>query len=107
MKKALDLIINGRKNITIISGRAKGADILGEKYAIENNLNIIEKPADWNKFGLSAGYIRNEEMAQIADIIVCFHDGKSNGTQHMINLGIKYKIPVYIINYKERTVIRK
>ena len=41
---------------------------------------------DWDKYGKSAGYIRNTEMAEAGDILVAFWDGKSKGTEHMINI---------------------
>lgn len=69
---------------TIISGRASGADQLGEKYAEERGLDLILMPADWYKYGRSAGYRRNTEMAKVADGLVAFWDGESKGTGHMI-----------------------
>jgi hypothetical protein len=41
-------------------------------------------PADWNKFGKSAGHVRNQAMADYADILLAFWDGKSTGTKSMI-----------------------
>lgn len=64
----------------------KGADTLGERYAEEKNIEIVKMPADWDKFGKSAGYRRNESMAKIATHCICFWDGKSVGTKHMIDL---------------------
>lgn len=86
--------------ITIISGGARGADQLGERYAKEKGYKIIRKPANWDKYGKSAGYKRNEEMAKIADVCVCFWDGESRGTKHMIDLSKKYKLKLNVIFYK-------
>ena len=86
------------QNITpvIICGEARGADTLGKRYAESHGLEVISMPADWNKYGKSAGYRRNEEMAKIADELIAFWDGKSKGTKHMIDtmitLGKKVKI---------------
>ena len=52
-----------RKDIEIISGTANGADKLGEKYANEKHFKLKKFPANWDKYGKSAGYRRNEEMA--------------------------------------------
>ena len=71
--KALSL----QTEIEIVSGTANGADKLGEKYANENGYSIKQFPADWDKYGKSAGYIRNEEMAKYADALIAFWDGKS------------------------------
>ena len=48
--------------ICIVSGGARGADTLAKQYAINRGFSYMEFPADWNKYGKSAGYIRNEEM---------------------------------------------
>lgn len=83
----------------VVSGKAKGADSLGERYAKENNLPIKEFPADWDTHGKKAGYLRNEQMAQYADGCIVFWDGVSKGTQHMINLANQYNIKLSIVNY--------
>ena len=86
-------------NIEIVSGCANGADKLGEKYALEKGYLLEQFPANWNKFGKSAGFIRNEEMAKYSDILIAFWDGESKGTKHMINLanryGLKTKTTIY------------
>jgi hypothetical protein len=78
--------------IQIVSGGAKGADKLGEKYAKERGYSLKVFPANWNKFGKSAGYRRNEEMAEYADACICFWDKESKGTKHMIDLAKKHKL---------------
>lgn len=83
----------------IVSGTANGADRLGERYAIENILKIKRFPADWDAHGKAAGYIRNEQMAQYADACVCFWDGKSKGTKHMIDLAQKYNLKLKVVQY--------
>jgi hypothetical protein len=90
----------GEHNIThVISGMARGADSLGVKFAEGWNIDILKFPANWNKFGKSAGYIRNEEMAKNGDILIAFWDKKSKGTNHMINLAKKYNLIVKIVEY--------
>lgn len=84
----------------IVSGTARGADKLGERYAEENNIPVKPFPADWDKFGKSAGYIRNEEMAKYADILIAFWDYQSKGTKHMIDLANKYNLKVIVIRVK-------
>jgi len=91
--------LNAYSNIEIVSGCANGADRLGERYALEKEYLITKFPAQWDTFGKSAGYIRNEEMAKYADILIAFWDGDSKGTKHMINLAEKYKLKVNIIKY--------
>lgn len=85
--------------IIVISGCAKGADSLGVMYAFKHKLEIIEMPADWDKHGKSAGYLRNLEMAKIADACICFWDGNSLGTKHIIGLAKKYNLKLRVIRY--------
>lgn len=83
----------------VISGTARGADQLGEQWATEFNKKIIRMPANWNQFGKSAGYIRNQAMAQVADLCIVFWDGKSKGTKHMIDIATKDKKDLHIFRY--------
>jgi len=87
------------EKITIISGGADGADKLGEKYSKDNCYDLDVHSADWKKFGKAAGPIRNERMAQVADAVVVFWDGKSRGTKNMIDNAKKYDRPCLIINF--------
>lgn len=94
-----DLILSRQSEIQIVSGTAKGADKLGEKYAQERGYSVKEFPADWEKYGKSAGYKRNEEMAKYADALIAFWDGASRGTKSMIELAKKHELKIKIINY--------
>ena len=82
----------------IVSGCARGADSLGERFAKEYGLKCHRFPADWEKHGKSAGYIRNKEMAEFSDVIIAFWDGKSKGTKHMIDICEKLNKKLYVIN---------
>lgn len=68
----------------IISGCARGADQLAIRYAKEYNIPTVLYPASWEKYGRAAGPIRNIEMANAADALIAFWDGKSAGTKNMI-----------------------
>ncbi|MEE1198209.1 MAG: DUF2493 domain-containing protein [Acutalibacteraceae bacterium] len=83
-------------DIIIVSGCASGADAIGERYAKENGFEVEKCPADWRKYGRSAGPRRNEQMARISDIIICFWDEKSKGTKSMIYYAKKHNKPLKI-----------
>jgi hypothetical protein len=99
LRKYCDFLLQSQKDIEIVSGTAKGADHLGERYAIERGYKVTRFPADWNKHGKAAGYIRNEEMAKYGDALIAFWNGNSKGTEHMINLATKYKLNIRVCNY--------
>lgn len=100
LKNTMDkLLSNIKDNIIIVCGKARGADTLGERYAKEKGYEINYYPANWDLYGKRAGYIRNEQMAQNADALVAFWDGKSKGTKHMITLAHKYNLNVRVKYY--------
>ena len=59
-------------------------------------------PADWDKNGKAAGFIRNKAMHELIARYehrgcVLFWDGKSKGTAHNFGLAEKYKTTIRII----------
>ena len=84
--------------VVIISGMAKGADLLGVQYAKERNYPLVEFPADWTK-GRSAGPQRNLKMAKSADSCVVFWDGKSKGTENMISIAKRHDLKLQVVHY--------
>ena len=87
------------KAITLISGECRGADKLGEQYAEEQHWPIDQYPADWKEHKKSAGFIRNEKMAQEADVLCAFWDGASRGTRHMIGCAFRNDLEIHIFRY--------
>lgn len=83
--------------VTIISGTCKGADLLGERYAKEKGLGIKKFPADWDKHGKKAGAVRNIEMANNADALICFWDGQSKGAGMMIEIAKQKGLIVKVV----------
>ena len=83
----------------VISGTAIGADTLGERFAYKHSIPVKRFPAQWNTYGRSAGYRRNVQMAKHATACIVFWDGKSKGTQHMINIAKQYGLKLKIVLY--------
>ena len=69
----------------VVCGDARGADTLGAVWASANEIPVKHYPANWDTHGRSAGIIRNRQMAEYADFLVAFWDGKSHGTKNMID----------------------
>lgn len=91
-----DNILSEQTEIEIVSGTASGADKLGERYADDHGYIIKQFTADWAAFGKNAGYKRNAKMAEYADALIAFWDGKSRGTKHMIDLAKRENLKVQI-----------
>ena len=81
----------------VVSGGAKGADKMGEEWAKRNNIKTLIFLAEWNKFGKSAGFIRNEDIIKNCDEVIAFWDGMSKGTKHSISLAEKFNKPCKIV----------
>lgn len=95
---AKESIILTKQNITINSGRAKGADTLGERFASQYNIPVAYFKPDWST-GKSAGIKRNIQMSNESDIIVAFWDGISTGTKHMIEYSLSKGKAVHVYYY--------
>lgn len=95
LKEYCDKIL-GKEEVIVISGTARGADKLGEKWAKDHGYKVVLYPADWNLYGKSAGYIRNKEMAEQADVLIAFWDRKSRGTKMMIDIAQSKGMEVYV-----------
>ena len=81
----------------LVSGMARGVDRVSRDLAVAAGITVHEMPADWNRYGKSAGYRRNEEMAILADYGLILWDGESKGTKHMIDLMRKHHKPTDLV----------
>lgn len=116
MCQCLDLLLKKQvaqqREIIIVSGGANGADKLAERYADERGYTKHIIYADWNRYGKSAGYRRNENMhAYISNPsdrkrgCVCFWDMQSRGTQHNFKLAQDYGTALRVFNIVNHTFL--
>lgn len=89
----------GLIEVTIISGTAKGADTLAVQFAEQYEMPCLKFPADWKRYGLGAGPIRNQQMLDEGkpDLIIAFPMQISKGTRDMINRGLMEDVEVIVI----------
>lgn len=97
LREHCDVFFSRKKPTAIICGEARGADTLGKRYAEEHGIPVMSFPADWDRYGKSAGYRRNKEMSEHADALVAFWDGESRGTKNMIDLAHEAGLPVRVV----------
>jgi hypothetical protein len=83
--------------VIIIHGACRGADTLAESYARSRGLFVEAYPADWDRYGRSAGPKRNAKMIGIANAVVAFWDGNSVGTRDTIERAKQKGIPLRIV----------
>ena len=105
----------------VVSGGAKGIDAMGEKWAKLHEVPIkrfnaqwtnlshkdakIKKRNDGTEYDLLAGFRRNQAMADYADALLAIWDGKSGGTQDMINKAIKGNLKIYLYDLTEKGLL--
>ena len=90
----------------VITGGARGVDTVADNYAKIHGIDRIIVPANWNKYGKRAGYIRNEQMAMIAENLGWFSSSlprllvirnkRSPGTDMMIAIAQKHNFNLSI-----------
>ena len=73
-------------DVEIVSGGAKGIDSVAEKFAHDYGVDFKLFPADWDKYGKSAGMIRNKELINYSNLAIVFWDNKSKGTANSLKL---------------------
>lgn len=83
--------------IEIISGGAKGADALAERYAQENGIPITVIRPDWDKYGKSAGFKRNVDIIEQSNAVLVLWDGDSKGALHDINIAIAKRKHIKVV----------
>ena len=97
--RELDKVFSKRKPTEIVSGGCRGTDCLAVRYALERKIPFKVIPAEWDKYGRSAGPLRNIKMAEYGDALVAFWDGKSRGTKSMIEIARGMGLDNRIVRY--------
>lgn len=97
VKKVIEA--SGFRITRVVCGMANGVDLLGKRWAEENNIPVDKFPAKWKLYGKSAGYKRNVEMAENADALIAIQQNNSPGTMHMINIAKEKGLGAYIYTF--------
>ncbi len=83
----------------IVSGGARGADQLGEQYAMEKGLPTLILKPDYDTHGRKAPLLRNLDIIDAAEQVVAFWDGQSRGTAHALTYARKKGKHIHIIPF--------
>ena len=88
-------------NAFLLSGACpRGADRIAETVWAKANLPIKRFPADWERFGKRAGFVRNAEMVNSGpNICLAFIRNNSRGASHTRKLAMDAGIPVRTFLY--------
>lgn len=82
------------ENTVIIHGAARGADTLGMEYGYSRRFLVKPFHANWERYGKSAGVLRNVEMLEKGEpnLVVAFPSGRD--TAHMVRIAKAANVPV-------------
>ena len=83
----------------IVHGGCRGVDTIADSWAKANNLETVIYKPNYKVYGKRAPLVRDEEMAEFCDVIICFWDGKSRGSKYTCDYGRKIgrKVIVHLI----------
>lgn len=83
----------------VVSGTAKGVDLLGERYAMDKRIKIKRFKPNWSKYKKVAGFIRNEKMVNYVyphGGLILIWNGRSKGSAHTLHYTKKKGIQIYL-----------
>lgn len=92
------------RNVILAHGAQTGADTLCAEFAKKMGWGVVPFEAQWDKYGNSAGPIRNATLLDTfkPDYLIAFAGGR--GTMNMINLALDRKIRiVYSSSFNKET----
>jgi hypothetical protein len=102
MKKVLDEKFDNLSFVEcIVSGGAKGADMLAERYAKEIGRPVVVFKPDYKTYGRGAALVRNTQIIEYSDVVYAFWDGRSRGTRDAIYKAQKLGKILYVIRYNQ------
>jgi hypothetical protein len=93
--KALDAFHHKHPITLLVHGGAQGADNMGRLWARERRIPIRAYMAEWDKYGGTAGPIRNRKMLeeQLPQAVIAFPGG--SGTRHMVKIAKEANVKVW------------
>jgi len=90
----VDHVLSRLQISTLIHGGATGADTLAGEWATKRGIPTEVYPAEWRKYGNSAGPLRNARMLKEGkpDLVIAFPGGR--GTRDMVKQAHGYEVSV-------------
>ena len=86
------------ENVTeIVSGGAKGIDSDASDFAQRNGIKLTVFLPQYERFGRAAPLRRNEQIADYADCVIAFWDGRSKGPDQALREFRERNKPVRVI----------
>ena len=90
---------------TIFTGGAVGIDRRVRDFAAKKGIQITEILPEYDLYGKRAPLVRNELIVRLSDMVYVFWDGKSKGTEYVINFCKENKKPCRVFLWKNGAFI--
>lgn len=85
--------------IKIVSGAGRGVDTWAIQEAKIQKLDYLEFPANWTKYGKSAGFKRNVDIITNCDCVLAFiRDDGTTGTCHSLTIALQQNKSAFTID---------
>lgn len=98
-KRLLELVLALSGPIfSIVSGGARGVDSWASEAAVDLGLRLTEHNADWDRYGRSAGFRRNQMIVDSSDLLIAFWDFNSKGTRDTVVKALRAGKPVFLVS---------
>jgi hypothetical protein len=83
------------------SRREPTVDLIVAAHLVDLGCTVQEIRPDWNRYGKSAGFIRNGHMVDLAAVaplgaVIAIWDGRSSGTRNAIEHAAERRVPCYV-----------
>jgi YspA, cpYpsA-related SLOG family len=85
----------------VVSGCARQIDRLGERWTAARNIPVERFPAEWERLGKAAGFLRNEQMARYAEALVALWDQNSSCSWHMVHRATELGLAVLVASTRD------
>lgn len=100
LQRTMDrLLANVHDGIVIVCGKDACIGDLGVRYAQERRYLLQDFPSDSERYGPAADYVRNLEMADVADAVVAFWDEENRVVKHMLDVGEQHGLKTRVVRY--------
>lgn len=85
----------------VVSGGARGADTMGERWAREHKIPVTIFKPDWKLHGKKAGILRNADIIKEATHVLAFPSKSGRGTQNSIKRARDADMPLLVYYIEE------
>jgi hypothetical protein len=96
---------SGFRPSVVISGRCRGVDLLGERWARKHRVPLETFPAAWRLYGDAAGPLRNGVMVSVVEGLIVIWDGLDTGSADVFRRGLEAGLHVFEVRVRGGEIV--